>query len=61
DLDAEPGDIRPQIVAAAVSAAFNAIHDPDAPMDSVSPEQAMKTIDDVMAFLRGGLEALRQR
>jgi AcrR family transcriptional regulator len=61
DLDAEPGDIRPQIVAAAVGAAFNAIHDPDAPPDAMSPERAMKTIEDVMAFLRGGLEALRQR
>jgi AcrR family transcriptional regulator len=60
DLDAEPGDIRPQIVAAAISAAFNAIHDPNVPRDSMSPELAMKTIEDVMAFLRGGLEALRR-
>jgi AcrR family transcriptional regulator len=61
DLDAEPGDIRPQIVAAAVAAAFSAIHNPDAPPDSMSPEHAKKTIEDLMAFLRGGLEALRQR
>jgi AcrR family transcriptional regulator len=61
DLDAGPGDIRPQIVASAVGAAFSAIHDDDAPPESRTPEHAKAVIEDVMAFLRGGLEALRQR
>ncbi|MEK6253026.1 MAG: TetR/AcrR family transcriptional regulator [Actinomycetota bacterium] len=61
DLHAGPGDIRPRMVAAALVAAFSAIqdHDPAAPPESSSPEQAMAVIDDVMGFLRGGLEALR--
>ena len=61
DLDAGPDDIRPQIVAAALTAAFSAIHDhdPAAPPESSSPAQAMAVIDDVMGFLRGGLEALK--
>jgi AcrR family transcriptional regulator len=59
DLHAGPDDIRPQIVAAALTAAFSAVHDPAAPPESFSPEQAMAVIDDVMGFLRGGLEALR--
>jgi AcrR family transcriptional regulator len=61
DLHAGPDDIRPRIVAAALIAAFSAIgdHDPAAPPESSSPERAMAVIDDVMGFLRGGLEALR--
>jgi AcrR family transcriptional regulator len=61
DLDAGPDDIRPQIVAAALTAAFSSIQDRDqsVPPESFSPEQAMAMIDDVMGFLRGGLEALR--
>jgi AcrR family transcriptional regulator len=61
DLDAGPGDIRPQMVAAALTAAFSAVHDdPAVSRESLSPEQALAVIDDVMGFLRGGLEALRQ-
>jgi AcrR family transcriptional regulator len=61
DLHAGPDDIRPQIVGAALIAAFSAVHDrdPAAPPESYSPEQAMAVIDDVMRFLRGGLDALR--
>jgi AcrR family transcriptional regulator len=59
DLHAGPDDIRPRIVAAALIAAFNAVHDPTAPPESVSPQHAMTVIEDVMSFLRGGLEALR--
>jgi AcrR family transcriptional regulator len=59
DLHAGPEDIRPQIVAAALAAAFSAVHDPAAPPESFSPQHAMEVIDDVMRFLRGGLEALR--
>jgi AcrR family transcriptional regulator len=63
DLHAGPEDIRPRMVAAALTAAFSAVHDDDpvALDESFSPEQAMAVIDDVMGFLRGGLEALRSR
>ena len=59
DLHTGPDDIRPQIVAAALIAAFKAVHDPAAPPESFSPQHAMAVIDDVLSFLRGGLEALR--
>jgi AcrR family transcriptional regulator len=61
DLHTGPDDIRPRIVAATIGAAFNAVHDRDvaAPPESFSPEQTMAVINDVMGFLRGGLEALR--
>jgi AcrR family transcriptional regulator len=60
DLHAGPDDIRPQIVAAALIAAFSAVHDraPAASPGSSSAE-AMAVIDDVMGFLRAGLDALR--
>jgi AcrR family transcriptional regulator len=61
DLDTGPEDIRPQIVAAALAAAFNAVHDPAAPPESVSEEHAAEVIDEVMDFLHGGLQALRDR
>ena len=60
DLDADPDDIRPQIVAAAFIAAFRAVHDPAAPPEAFSPEHAMALLDDVLKFLRGGLDAFRQ-
>jgi AcrR family transcriptional regulator len=62
DLHAGPDDIRPQMVAAALTAAFSAVTDDDraAPTEHLSPEQAMAVIDDVMGFLRGGLDALRR-
>ena len=61
DLGAGADDIRPQIVAAAVVAALTAVQDrdPAAPPESYSREEAMAVIDDVMDFLRGGLDALR--
>jgi AcrR family transcriptional regulator len=61
DLRAGPEDIRPQIVAASLIAAFTAVHDPEAELQPYSQEQALAVIDDVLSFLRGGLEALRQR
>jgi AcrR family transcriptional regulator len=61
DLDAGPDDIRPKIIAAALTAAFESLHDPNAPPESYTPEQATAVIDEVMRFLRGGLEALRAR
>jgi AcrR family transcriptional regulator len=64
DLDAGPDDIRPQIVAAALLAAFTTIHDPAEPAEPTEPyseEQALAVIDEVLSFLRGGLDALRKR
>ena len=61
DLGAGHDDIRPQMVGAALIAAFSAIRDRDLtdPCDSFSSEQAMASVDDVIGFVRGGLEALR--
>jgi AcrR family transcriptional regulator len=61
DLDADPDDIRPRIVAVAFGAAVHAVHDPAAPPEAFSPEHAMALIDDVLEFVRGGLDALRKR
>jgi AcrR family transcriptional regulator len=61
DLDADPDDIRPRIVAVAFGAAVHAVHDPAAPPEAFSPEHAMAVIDDVLDFVRGGLDALRKR
>jgi hypothetical protein len=61
DLGAGPDDIRPQIVAAALIAAFSAIRHRDLtePSEPFSSEQAMAVVDEVIGFVRGGLEALR--
>jgi AcrR family transcriptional regulator len=61
DLGASRDDIRPQMVAAALTAAFSALRDRDlaAPSEPFSSEQAMAVADDVIGFVRGGLEALR--
>src|SRR5690349_3775700 len=62
DLDAEAGDIRPPLVAAAVTAAFNAARDrlEAESGEPVSHEQAMAILDEILEFLRGGLEGLRR-
>jgi AcrR family transcriptional regulator len=62
DLDAEPGDVRPLLVAASVTAAFNAVRDrlEAESGEPVSHEQAMEILDEVLEFLRGGLEGLRR-
>jgi AcrR family transcriptional regulator len=61
DLNAGADDIRPRIAAAAVIAAFRAVRErgPIKPHASTSPEHAMAILDDVIGFLRAGLEALR--
>jgi AcrR family transcriptional regulator len=63
DLDAGPDDVRPLLIAASVTAAFNAVRDrlvegSDGP---VLHEEAIGILDEVLEFLRGGLEALQQR
>jgi AcrR family transcriptional regulator len=63
DLDAGPDDIRPVLIAASVTAAFNAARDR---LDAQSPggisnEEKLAIVDQVLELLRGGLEALQQR
>jgi AcrR family transcriptional regulator len=62
DLGAGSDDIRPQIVAAALIAAFSAIRHRDLadPSESLSADEAMAAVDDVIGFVRGGLEALKR-
>jgi AcrR family transcriptional regulator len=54
-------DLRPQLVAAAVIAAFTATyeHRYRARSQSASRAQAVAVIDEAITFLRGGLEAIR--
>jgi AcrR family transcriptional regulator len=63
DLDARPDDIRPRLVAASMTAAFGSLSDRLAAEsgESISHEQMMGIVDEVLEFLRGGLEAMRHR
>ncbi len=63
DLGTGPDDIRPQLVAASMMAAFMAVRDRlfeaatgDEP---TSHEEALRILDQVLEFLRGGFEALQ--
>jgi AcrR family transcriptional regulator len=61
DLDASPRDLHPRLVAAAAGAALTvlrpdpAAHQPPPGTDPLAP------LDDALAFLRGGMSALRRR
>lgn len=61
DLDEAIDDLRPQLVTAAVIAAFTATYEHrfSVRSKSASREQAVAVIDETIAFLRGGLEAIR--
>jgi AcrR family transcriptional regulator len=64
DLDADPGDIRTLLIAASITAAFMSVRDrfdeAVAGGEPVSHEQAMAILDEVLEFLRGGLDALQR-
>ncbi len=64
DLGSEPGDIRPLLIAASMTAAFTSVRDRVLEAESggepVSHERAMAILDEVLEFLRGGLEALQR-
>jgi AcrR family transcriptional regulator len=64
DLGAEPDDLRAILAAASVTAAFSAVRrclsDDNAPPGPEAHERGMAILDDVLEFLRGGLEALRR-
>ena len=61
DLGAPEDDLRPQLVAASLTAAFNVLSERgDGPKARKSPEDVAALIDPVIAFLRGGLGALKE-
>jgi AcrR family transcriptional regulator len=57
DLGDPPGALRPRLVAAAATAAIGVID--DLPDDDV--KHSVETLDSLLAFLRGGLEALQEQ
>jgi AcrR family transcriptional regulator len=61
DLGEDVDDLRPQLVTAAVIAAFTATYEHrfSVRSRSASREQAVAVIDEAITFLRGGLEAIR--
>ena len=64
DLGAGPDDLQPMLAAASVTAAFMSVRDrifeAEAGGEPLSHEQGMATLDQVLEFLRGGLEALQR-
>ena len=62
DLGAGPDDIRPRLVAASITTAFTSLRDrlEAESGEPLSHEQAAGILDEVLEFLRGGLEALRR-
>jgi AcrR family transcriptional regulator len=64
DLGAEPDDLQPMLAAASVTAAFISVRDrifeTKAGGEPMTHAQAMAVLDQVLDFLRGGLEALQQ-
>jgi AcrR family transcriptional regulator len=62
DLDAPPNDLRPQVVAASLTAAFNVLSERGGG-SSAKPKSAADMaalIDPVITFLRGGLDGLKE-
>ena len=62
DLDAADNDLRPQVVAASLTAAFNVLSERgDGPSRKPkSADEFAALIDPVITFLRGGLDALKE-
>jgi AcrR family transcriptional regulator len=63
DLGAQPGDLRPLLIAASMTAAFKSISErfmaAESTGEPVDHQQGMAILDQVLEFLRGGLEALQ--
>jgi AcrR family transcriptional regulator len=63
DLGAGPDDIRPLLIAASMTAAFTSVRDRFMAAQSggepITHEEGMATLDQVLEFLRGGLQALQ--
>ena len=62
DLDAEPGDLRPALVAASMTAAFTTMRDRlgTESAETLSHDRAMAIVDEVLEFVRSGLDGLRR-
>jgi transcriptional regulator MftR-like protein len=64
DLDSGPDDIRPLLVAASITTAFMSVSERLTEAQSkgqpLSHEEGMAVLDQVLEFLRGGLEALQR-
>jgi AcrR family transcriptional regulator len=64
DLGAEPGDIRSLLIAASMATAFTSVSDrifaAEAAGKPLAPGEGMAILDQVLEFLRGGLEALQR-
>jgi len=59
DLDAGPDDIRPGLIAASMTAALAAVR--DRLEAAAGHDEVMEILDEVLEFVRGGLEATRAR
>ena len=60
DLDEPPSALRPRLVAAAALAALTSLDDNlDASAGPVGKAEALAVLDDVLLFLRGGIDALQ--
>jgi AcrR family transcriptional regulator len=63
DLGAKPDDIRPLLIAASMTAAFTSVRDrfveAETGGEPLTHEQATAILDQVLEFLRGGLQALQ--
>lgn len=62
DLNAGPDDVRPLLIAASVTAAFNAVRDRlvEGADEPIAQDDALRVLDQVLEFLRGGLEAVQR-
>lgn len=64
DLGAKPDDLQPMLVAASVTAAFMSVRDrifeAEEGGEPITHEHAMAILDQVIEFLRGGVEALQR-
>jgi AcrR family transcriptional regulator len=59
DLGVGPDDLRPQLAAASLTAAFELLEEQDRQPDEVpTPEEIAAVLDPVIAFVRAGLEAV---
>jgi AcrR family transcriptional regulator len=60
DLGASEDDLRPRVVAASLTAAFNLLLERGGPAKPHSGEELAAQLDPVIAFLRGGLDAVKE-
>jgi AcrR family transcriptional regulator len=63
DLDSPDDDLRPQVVAASLTAAFNVLSERDdaAKKEPTTAAEIAAAIDPVISFLRGGLLAMQEQ